>query len=122
MQFLYKTPSNQEPSSPVSTQGVQMRERLEGNLQVLDIEFVGGPYDGHEEWCFAHPSQLPLEVVWFFGREASPLASPDEEQVVGSPRDKVALYALSRGKTWYQYRFVGAISVADLFRRSRETD
>ena len=29
------------------------------------VEFVGGPYDAHQQPCLMNPSQLPRDVTWF---------------------------------------------------------
>ncbi len=82
-------------------------------MRVLDIQFVGGPYDGHQECCFAHPSQLPIDVVWFFGERAF-RSHEDCGHVPIDSGGTVALYALKHEAEVYRYRFVGAIPANQL--------
>ena len=76
------------------------------------VEFVGGPYDGHQQSCLMNPSQLPSDVIWLVCEEGLRLLGGDEHQRVGA-FTSVALYELDWEAGSARYRFAGAISAKE---------
>lgn len=84
----------------------------------LEIEFIGGPYDGYREFCFTRPTHLPVDVVWFvcediFERLGRQRVDAKQYRSGGS-LTSAALYELEGKNGAHRYRFVGAISVREL--------
>lgn len=71
--------------------------------QAFEIEFIGGPYDGHKQRL---ESGCPAEVVaWMVCRDAFRLLSGDESRS-GRPITGVAIYELRLVQGLFQYRFL----------------
>ena len=86
-----------------------------GHNRGLRIEFIGGPYDGHEQSWFASPHQLPAEVMWFVCKDAFRLLNGEEaRRPTTGMFTSVALYKLEVANDVYRYRFVRALPVNDL--------
>lgn len=79
---------------------------------MLIIEFVGGPFDGHQQSCLSSPSQLPTDVIWLVCEDGLRLLGGDEHQQRGV-FTSVALYGLDWETGTPRYRFAGAISAKD---------
>jgi len=79
---------------------------------MLVIEFVGGPFDGHQQPCLTSPSQLPTDVIWLVCEDGLGLLGGDEHQQRGV-FTSVALYGLDWETGTARYRFAGAISAKD---------
>lgn len=95
-----------------------MNKASEGNhdrMRLLEIEFIGGPYDGHNEPCFGRPVQLPADVIWLVCDDAYRLIDGKDHRGSGSITS-VAFYELDVGNGTCKYRFAGAISVTALTR------
>ena len=80
------------------------------------VEFVGGPYDGHQQSCLMSPSQLPSDMIWFVCEDGLRLVGGGVHQQRGA-FTSVALYRISWATGTAGYRFAGAISAKD-FRES----
>lgn len=96
-------------------QSAVKREHQAGDLE---IEFIGGPYDGYREFCFTRPTHLPEDVVWFvcedvFHRLDGQWRDAKQYRSSGS-LTSAALYELEGKNGAHRYRFVGAISVREL--------
>jgi hypothetical protein len=76
------------------------------------VEFVGGPYDGHQQSCLMSPSQLPTDVIWFVCEDGLRLLGGGDHQQRGA-FTSVALYGLDWETGTARYRFAGAISAKD---------
>jgi hypothetical protein len=86
----------------------------------LEIEFIGGPYDGHKEVYFTPPIHLPADVVRLVCDDALRLLDGKNHRAGGSITS-VALYELEGGNGACRYRFAGAISLRELADSMRET-
>ena len=97
-----------------------MKHAREENQRVrlLKVEFIGGPYDGHQEPCFTRPDHLPADVVWFVCEDVLRLLD-GKVGCWGGSLTSVALYELGAGSDACRYRFAGAISVTDLTQMMR---
>jgi hypothetical protein len=93
------------PSSTTSGE-----KRLTFKTTDHDIEFVGGPFDGHTQLRDLPVTCLPVDVVWFVGNNVHRMLD-EQEFESPQPLTSVALYErdLSRGRCGH--RIVGAISV-----------
>ena len=80
--------------------------------ECYEIEFFGGPYDGHKETSDCRPIHLAVDVVWLVCENAIRLLNGIEQRA-GGTFTSVALYALEYSKGKARYRFVGAISSKD---------
>ena len=86
-------------------------------IRLLNIEFVGGPYDGHVETFHTCARLLPSEVTWLVGADAFRVLHGDGRDLNTDPRrllTSVALYARETANDTFRYRFVGAISSQQL--------
>ena len=90
-------------------------------MRSLEIEFIGGPYDGHMEPRFTWPAHLPADVVWLVCEDAFRLLHGNDHRPCGS-LTSVALYELEVGSGRSRYRFLRAISVKELTDSMRETE
>lgn len=79
---------------------------------MLTIEFIGGPYDGHQHSSVMSASQLPTDVVWLVCDHGLQLSDGAVQQQ-RSAFHSVALYGLSWENGNARYRFAGAISAKD---------
>jgi hypothetical protein len=68
----------------------------DGRIRFLEIEFIGGPYDGHKEPCFTWPADLPADVVWLVCENVFRLLDRRDHRPGGSITS-VALYQLGVG-------------------------
>ena len=79
---------------------------------MFNVEFVGGPYDGHQQSCLMSPSQLPSDVIWI-------VCDGGLRQLGGGAHQKrgtftsVAVYGIDWQTGSARYRFAGAISPKD---------
>ena len=89
------------------------RDRDDDQIRYLDIEFIGGPYDGHKEPSFTPPIHLPAELVWFVCEDAFRLLDGKDHRPGGS-FTSVALYELELANGARRYRFVRTIPVREL--------
>lgn len=87
---------------------------------MLIVEFVGGPYDGHQQSCLASPSQLPSDVIWLVCEDGLRLIGGSDRQQRGA-FTSVALYGLDWETGTARYRFAGAISPKDFGDSLRNT-
>ena len=87
---------------------------------MCEIEFIGGPYDGHKEPCLTRPVHLPAHVVWFVCEDVFRLLDGKDHHPGGSITS-VALYELEVGSSAFRYRFASAISVKGLTDSMRKT-
>lgn len=83
---------------------------------MFNVEFVGGPYDGHQQSCLMSPSQLPSDVIWFVCEDVFRLVGGGVHQPRGA-FTSVALYGIDWTTGTARYRFAGTIS-ANEFRES----
>ena len=92
---------------------VQIPDDHEDQMRCLEIEFLGGPYDGHKVMRRTWPARLPKDLIWFVGEDAFRLIGEDNRPSLRSNRSltSVALYALEQVDDKFQYHFVGATSV-----------
>ena len=86
----------------------------------LEIEFIGGPYDGHKELCFTRPIDLCADLVWFVCEDVFRLLDGKDSRP-GASITSVALYELDEVNGACRYQFVGAVSVKDLAHSMCET-
>ena len=89
------------------------RDQGDDRIRYLDIEFIGGPYDGHKESCFREPVHLPAELVWFVCEDAFRMLNGKDHCPAGS-FTSVALYELETGNGASRYRFARSIPVKEL--------
>lgn len=90
---------------------------------MLNVEFIGGPYDGHVETYHTCARLLPSEVTWLVSADAFRLLHGVDHDLCTEPRQSlssVALYARESASVTYRYRFVGAISVKQLTNSIRD--
>ena len=80
---------------------------------MFEIEFVGGPYDGHKEPSFTRPVQLPTDVIWLVCEDVFRLLNGKGHRT-GGRITSVALYELEVRNAAVRYRFAGAASVNEL--------
>ena len=88
-----------------------------GPIRLLNIEFVGGPYDGHVETYHTCARLLPSEVTWLVNADAFRVLHGGDHDSSADPRQSltsVAFYARETASGTYRYRFVGAISIKQL--------
>lgn len=76
------------------------------------VEFVGGPYDGHQQSCLMSPSQLPSDVIWFVCEDGLRLVGGGVHEQRGT-LISVARYAIDWATGTARYRFAGTISAKD---------
>lgn len=79
---------------------------------MLEIHFIGGPFDGHQQAdqrCLEH---LPLDVAWLVCDDAFRQLDGKILQKHGC-LTSVALYRLDRSTATACYRYEGAISARD---------
>lgn len=98
----------------------QTRDGGDDRTQDFQIEFMGGPFDGHKLPCAARPLHLPADIIWFvcddvFRLFAGKVGPPD-----GSI-NSVALYKLEAGGGACRYRFAGTASAAQLIPAVADT-
>ncbi len=80
----------------------------------LQIEFIGGPCDGHLEIRYAQVRSLPKSVIWVVVEnvyrllERQDLRQPDG---IASPLTSVALYSLQRANGKNVYRYSCSVSI-----------
>ena len=96
------------------------RDHDDDQIRYLDIEFIGGPYDGHKEPSFTPPIHLPAELVWFVCEDAFRLLD-GKDHCPGGSFTSVALYELEAGKDAGRYRFTRSISLEELRDSMPET-
>ena len=89
-------------------------------IRFLQIEFLGGPYDGHKEPGCTLPAHLPADVVWLVCEDVFRLLDGKDHRPGGSITS-VAIYELDAGNGAVRYRFAGASSVKELTHSERET-
>ena len=92
-------------------------------IRLLNIEFVGGPYDGHVETYYTCARLLPSEVTWLVGADAFRVLLGGGHDSNTDPRQSltsVALYARETANETFRYRFVGAISIKQLTDSTRD--
>ncbi len=89
---------------------------MKWTLQMLrncyNIEFIGGPYDGHVETSDCHPIHLAVDVVFLVCDNALRLLN-GTEPLPGRSLTSIALYELQHRNGTARYRFVGAIPAKD---------
>jgi len=85
----------------------------DNRIRFLEIEFIGGPYDGHKQTCIKRPIHLPADVVWFVCEDVFRLLDGQDRRPGGSITS-VALYELDLRNGAFLYRFSRAISVEQL--------
>jgi hypothetical protein len=98
----------------------QKRDGDDNRIRFLEIEFVGGPYDGHKESCFTRPIHLPADVVWLVCEDVFRLLD-GKDRCPGGAMTSVALYKLDADSGTCRYRFAGAVSVKQLTHSMRQT-
>ena len=76
------------------------------------VEFIGGPFDGHQQSCVTSPNRLPTDVIWLVCEDGLRLIGGGDHQQRGA-FTSVALYGLDWETGTARYRFVGAISAKD---------
>ena len=81
-----------------------------------EIEFIGGPYDGHKEIVVTRPIHLPADVGWFVCEDIFRMINGKDSRPCGSITS-VALYELAVKDDSYEYRFARTVSV-DTFMQS----
>ena len=92
-----------------------MKQRRNGDGAEVcssDIEFIGGPYDGHTQPCLTRV-HLPAEVAWLVCEDAFRLLDGKDSRPRGSIAS-IAIYKLDDGDGSLQYRFARAMSVREL--------
>jgi len=97
----------------------QTRDGMDDHVRVLEIEFIGGPYDGHKKPCFTRPVHLPADVVWFVCEDAFRLLD-GKDQRPGGTITSVALYKREIWSDAWRYRFARSMSVKELTQSMRE--
>jgi hypothetical protein len=95
---------------------VQPLKDRDDRMRCLEIEFVGGPYDGHKVMRRTRPERLPKDLVWLVGEDTFRLIGEVNRPSRRSNRSltSVALYSLEEADREYRYRFVGAVSIDKL--------
>ena len=83
---------------------------------MFNIEFIGGPYDGHRQTCLMSPNQLPSDVICLVCDDGLRLIGGGVHEQRGT-FTSVALYEIDWATGTARYRFAGAIPAKD-FRES----
>jgi hypothetical protein len=79
---------------------------------MFQVEFIGGPYDGHRQTCLFEHMQLPPNVIW-------PVCDDAFAQLKGTIHcqtgtiTSIALYELEWKSGVVRYRFIAAIAFND---------
>jgi hypothetical protein len=63
-------------------------------IRLLNIEFIGGPYDGHAETYHTCARRLPREVTWLVSVDAFRLLHGDGHDMNTDPRRSLTSVAL----------------------------
>ena len=79
---------------------------------MFTVDFVGGPYDGHQQSCLVSPSQLPSDVIWLVCEDGLRLIGGGDHRQRGA-FTSIAVYGLDWETGTARYRFAGAISAKD---------
>jgi hypothetical protein len=86
--------------------------------QMFEIEFIGGPYDGHKELLgSACPAE---ELAWIVCEDVFRLLAGKDRRTHGRITS-VAIYELEVLDGMFRYRFLHAISYKELADSVRET-
>lgn len=95
---------------------VQPLKNRDDRMRCLEIEFLGGPYDGHKVMRRTRPERLPKDLVWLVGEDTFRLTSEVSRpsRRFNKSLTSVALYSLEKADRKYQYQFVGAVSIDQL--------
>ena len=96
------------------------RDGDDDRSRFIEIEFIGGPFDGLKELCVTQPIQLRTDVVWLVCEDAFRQLDGKDHRPGGSITS-VALYELEIWNFACRYRFVGAISPKEVTHCLRET-
>ena len=87
-------------------------------IQMLEVEFIGGPYDGHKELLgSACPAE---ELAWIVCEDVFRLLAGKDRRKHGRITS-VAIYELEVVDGLFHYRFLGAISFKELLDSPRAT-
>lgn len=79
-------------------------------VRSFDVEFVGGPYDGHKATGFTRVAQLPTDLVWLVCEDAYRTL----DGVRGRPcgwMSSFAIYKLVYDRGTPRYRFARAVPI-----------
>lgn len=80
---------------------------------MFQVEFIGGPYDGHRQTCLFEDDQLPPNVIW-------PVCDDAFAQLNGTidcrpgTITSIALYEMEWESGAARYRFIAAVALQDL--------
>ena len=78
---------------------------------MLEVEFVGGPYDGHSEPIDSGPPAE--ELAWLVSKDVYRLLDGKDRRECGTITS-VAIYTLEVDDGLFQYRFLRSISFKEL--------
>lgn len=78
-----------------------------------NIEFVGGPFDGYTQVRVVPSTRLPVEIVWFVGKNVFQMLAGQKFESP-YPLTSVALYECDLRNGRCCYRFVGAIAIDEV--------
>ena len=87
-------------------------------IQMLEVEFIGGPYDGHKEPLGSGPPTE--ELAWIVCEDVFRLLAGKDSRERGNITS-VAIYELEVDDGLFHYRFIGAISFKELADSLRAT-
>lgn len=96
-----------------------MHDADDDRSRLLKVEFLGGPYDGQKVPRFTRPTHLPAELLWFVCEDVFRLLDGKDARSNGQITS-AALYELELGSGAARYRFVNAISIAELTASLRD--
>ena len=87
-------------------------------VQMLEAEFIGGPYDGHKESLGS--ACPPEQLAWIVCEDVFRLLAGKDGRERGTITS-VAIYELEVVDGLFHYRFLGAISFKELADSVRTT-
>ena len=79
-------------------------------VRSFDVEFVGGPYDGHKATGFTRVAQLPTDLSWLVCEDAFRLLDGARSRRRGSV-SSIAIYGLVFDHGTPRYRYTGAVPI-----------
>ena len=91
------------------------RTRTNERPSSLEIQFIGGPYDGHRATCVSDPEYLAPDLAWFVGDHLFRML--DGKKIKPQwPDDERRLVSTASMNGVYRYLFTGATSAKAFMR------
>ncbi len=79
---------------------------------MFQVEFIGGPYDGHRQSCLFQHVQLPPNVIWPVCDDAFAQLDGKIDCRTGTITS-IALYEIEWESGAARYRFIAAVALKD---------